>query len=270
MQRLLIVCVLLLGSLAALAQEPEAQRTSKRKHYSPLSLGWSHHTALDQGMSPLIYSGSAMAFSTGYFTRSEKTLYSILLDIHGGRFGTRASNEGLTNRAWLVRSELGFNYLRKVKEATDGNVRWYAGGHITNPLNFRINIRLGNSAANYDFFSSLGFSGRLERDFEWKERTLIASWSLRLPLFSYSLRPNYSGAFDINDQAEIQQDVFDNREWVSMNKFFRFNSQLMLTYPIKNGNLLQLGYEWDFYTLRTTHQVNAAMHSIVFSRTFQW
>lgn len=261
MRRLALLWVCSICWLAVSAGEP-------RDHFTPLKLGWSYHKAIDQGMSPLLYRGSAFAFSTGYFSQNDRSVLETNLDLHLGTISTRASNEGLTNRAYIGRAEIGVGYLRLVKSSE--TVRWFAGGHWANPFNFRGNLRLGNSAANYEFFSSLGASGAVQRDFEFNNRTVALTFRVRLPLFSYGLRPNYSGAFDINDQAEIQRDVFDNRKWLPIGAFTRINTRLMCSYPLKNGNLLQLGYEWDFYSYRPTHQVNAAMHSLVFSRTFKW
>jgi len=270
MLRILLALLLCCATLLAVAGKPGNEDGPRKQHFSPLGLGWSYNKAIDQGMSPLLYRGSAAVLRTGYFARSSKVHYGVMLHQHGGRMATRESTEGNTNRAWLSRTELGFGYVRRIRTNADSSMRWYVGGQQSNLLNFRVNVVLGNSAANYDFLSSLGFSGRVERDFQLNKRTVTGAFRLRLPLYSYSLRPNFSGAFDINDQGEIREDVFNNRMWGSWNQVFRFNGRFMLSYPLTRGNLLQLGYEWDYYTVRGFHNVNAAMHSIVFNRSFRW
>ncbi|MEX0813945.1 MAG: hypothetical protein WD048_17125 [Chitinophagales bacterium] len=243
----------------------------KREHYLPLGLGWSLQHAQDEGMSPLQYNGSSLSVKTGYIVKTPNNKHQLDLMFHYGKLHTRNFNKTESFKVPMYRFDLSYTYLKLLKRFGNDKYALYLGGRSEFTGNIRLNYKLGNSTVNYEGIAALGISSGLSRTFEINKRKLLLDFYFNLPFLSYVIRPNYITITDFSDpDNDVVKDHTKRVTFNSFNKFTRATIQLDASYLLKNGNMIRLGYLWDFYSYRRTNKVKAALQGIVLSTIFKF
>lgn len=240
--------------------------TQQAHKYILFSSGWSYNGILDNGMSRLYYRGHGLVISLGYERYNENLLEKINLETQPGLLKTKNGKAS----ALLLRTEAGYQYLRKYRDFDDGKYILYFGGAFNNLTSFRDRNGYSNSAINYDHFSSLSLSGLINHNFTIKERKFSARLQLTTPLVSLALRPSYAFSFPEEFYADSDKRfkrTVNSMKVVTMAKYFRLRSETSITYFFHNGNAMRLSYRWAYYRYVkfTENELKAASHAVWFS-----
>ena len=234
---------------------------TEKKHFILSSTAYTYQKVQDDAVSPLRYSGSAITLQTGHRYESTKTLSQVRLSFSKGLLKASNNPDHSSSQMDLIGARISWTYLRKVKTWKEENLRLFLGAEWDNLAFWRQHNRYNNSAQNYDGISALGISGTLQYDFELWKRPFSLEYQASLPLLAYVIRPAYTTPF--------LDGSFGSREFASLNEFFMLNAELKLSYPLKNGNVLSLSYQWNAYTYTHLNEVQSATHTISLSSFFK-
>lgn len=241
----------------------KAKPTSNR--FLLLGTGVGTLAFVDQLTSPRIYNGSMGAISLGYEEIKSKRMFVSDFMLQGAIADDATPSWG-QNIANAVVFRWNMAWMWSLRDA-DKALQWYAGPALIQYAAIRINQGHGNAAVGYEQSYNLGGRSRLEyrlplqtrRDYQWwifkvrkvESRMLRLGWELDLPLFGWQFRPPYNGILEGvgNDPIGVgAQDILNNSRMEFLGSFFHLNSHFYVRYPLRNGNRLQLGYNWMGYS----------------------
>lgn len=220
---------------------------------------------VDQLTSPRIFSGPMGAMSLGYEEIKSKRMFVSDFMLQGSIADDATPSWG-QNIANVIAFRWNMAWMWSLRDA-DKALQWYAGPALLQYAAIRINPGHGNAAVGYEQSYNLGGRSRLEyrlplqtrRDYQWwifkvrkvESRMLRLGWELDLPLFGWQFRPPYNGLLEGvgNDAIAVgAQDIINNSRMELLGSYFHLNSHFYLRYPLRNGNRLQLGYNWMGYS----------------------
>lgn len=256
--RYTVLYLLVLLALPGFGQE---KRTAAPKRSLSLYLGggaaW--ETYRDRAMSPLLYEGIQGAAMLGFDIQGANMLHRV-----EGRFWagtTSAQRRGGTteNLAFAVNS----SHLKRLS-AEDAPWQWRAGPALLVWGSLRYHTGLVNSNYFYDLFGSVGPSGSVERPIKLLRRRWTAGWQMSVPVFSWGLRPTYSGLVAATPEEELTAGPYlEEARFGAFKVLTGVQSRLHLRYPLANENALMLVYQWDVFSSRLGHHpVTHAMNGL--------
>jgi hypothetical protein len=102
-----------------------------------------------------------------------------------------------------------------------------------------------------------------------RDRKLLLSWKLYVPVFTSIYRPNYVSILNFIDP---ETSVFKTENLHSgIFTFLEIQSDIELYYFLHNGNILKLSYLWEYHQYRPgTNDVQGAMNGLGFSFVFKF
>lgn len=220
---------------------------------------------VDQLTSPRIYSGTMGSMNLGYENTRPKRMFVADLALQFASTDDGSPSWG-QNIAEAVAFRWNMAWMWSLRDA-DKALQWYAGPALITYAAVRINQGHGNAAVGYEQSYNAGGRSRLEyrlplqtrRDYQWwifkmrkvEKRMLRLGWDVDLPLFGLQFRPPYNGLLEGigNDAIAVgTQDMINNSRMELLGNYFHLNSHFYLRYPLRNGNRLQLGYNWMGYS----------------------
>jgi hypothetical protein len=208
------------------------------------------------------YHGSGLAPSVGLLKISDKKYRQFLVQPTFIKLTTDRSSDLRPMAVRTTRVSLNYQYLVAVKQWIDKS-KLFVGGEASFLFNFKRAEQLDNSQVIYDYALALGPAGRFDKPVKIRKRDCTITGALTIPIISHIARPYYLNRIEfIDPKNNFVGDLFSNSSVVTINKNFRITTGVQLTYPIFNKNLLRLGYNWDFYKMRTINNVYAAEHLI--------
>jgi hypothetical protein len=230
-----------------------------------LGVGAGNLAFKDELSSPRIYEGNVGTAFMAYEKLKTKRLFVSELAFQGG-FTTDGAPSWQENSASALAFRWHMGWLWALRPA-DKALQWYAGPALLQYVAVRINTGHGNGAVGYEQSYNLGGRSRLEyrlplstnRDYAWwifnlrkiEKRILRVGWELDLPLAGWQFRPPYNGLLEGvgNDAIAVgARDMLNNSRLAFLGNFFYLNSQVYVRYPLRNGNRLQLAYQWMGYS----------------------
>lgn len=233
--------------------------------YLLLGAGVGSVAFVDQLTSPRVYNGPIGALSLGYEEIKTKRMYVSDFMLQAGLPDDGSPSWG-QNSANTITFRWNMAWMWALRDA-DKALQWYAGPALIQYAAIRINPGHGNAAVGYEQSYNLGGRSRLEyrlplqtrRDYQWwifkvrkvESRMLRLGWELDLPLFGWQFRPPYNGILEGvgNDPIGVgAQDILNNSRMEFLGSYFHLNSHFYVRYPLRNGNRLQLGYNWMGYS----------------------
>ncbi len=239
--------------------KPEANR------FLLLGSGVGSLAFVDQLTSPRIFSGHMAAVSLGYEEIKSKHLFVSDLALQFAPTNDGSPSWG-QNSAQAISIRWNMAWMRSLRDA-DKALQWYAGPALIQYGAVRINQGHGNAGVGYEQSYNAGGRSRLEyrlplqtrRDYQWwifkvrkvESRMLRLGWDVDLPLFGWQFRPPYNGILEGvgNDPVGVgARDMLNNSRVELLGSYFHLNSHLYLRYPLRNGNRLQVGYNWMGYS----------------------
>lgn len=259
----LLCSLFLLGLRLASAQETNFPRDKKNNNrYWMLGPGLSFQSMYDEAVSYVRYNGTGFTPVIGLIKTSDRKYREFTLKPSFIKLRTDRSNDLRPMEVATTRFLLEYEYLVKMKEWSK-DWQLYAGGSLSWLVNIKRAPQLDNSQLLYDYALSLGPAARVDKSIEWKKRACILSGQLQLPLISHMARPYYLNRIEfIDPKNDFVGDLFSNSSVATINNCFRITSEVSFTYPLFNRNALRLGYNWNFYKMRTINSVYAAEHLV--------
>ena len=235
-----------------------------RNKYLYAGLGRGEEHWQDKIASPLIYSGNVNLSLLGYEKRDNHLQARIEFTRASGKLFNSRTEKTESNAALLSAFRFSFNTHYKIKSWYNERLSWWPGYTTSASANLRINPRLQNAALGYDIFLNFGYSNRFEyvhtwkaREFKWfisriqrQKRTLRYAWQTDLPLFTFISRQNYAGVSNFasgNVLDAMLSQLAGNMKSSFIGQTTLVRSTLEVHYPLRNNNLIRLGYVWQAY-----------------------
>jgi hypothetical protein len=102
-----------------------------------------------------------------------------------------------------------------------------------------------------------------------RDRKLLLSWKLYVPVFTSIYRPNYVSILNFIDP---ETSVFKTENLHSgIFTFLEIQSDIELYYFLHNGNILKLSYLWEYHQYKPgANDVRGAMNGLGFSFVFKF
>ena len=224
----------------------------------------------DKAQSPRLLDGFLLMTIQGS-RRYTPTLYTAVQ----GRFGLGILGKDAINQPQnLTVVSLGFGADVCVGVplhlTPDSSFRAFVGPLISGFGNIRLNSALANSQLSYDIYAGLGGFGRVEYDMKVFGRTYTAYSQLNLPLLGIASRPYFSAPFQ-HFLAKANSENIDINEFrlVGIHTFPFVQWDTGVHYVLDNGNMITLGYTWQFYQYDYLNPVQAARHTFFISCDFK-
>lgn len=249
---------LLLAICSLLALHLHAQ--SLEGHYMPYGIGYGYETVKDEALSPVSYSGSLGAMTTGYYYQNEKWLSALDLTIMGGFQSPDVNRENNPSQTISVLSRGTYELAHRI--FVKNNWTFFAGIYSHNIWDYRNHNRYTNSADNYTGLFSFGPVVNLQKPFNFWNKSWAFQYNLGLPFGTYFMRPGYVRPYS---NYEI-----GNKGFAFWGKFYTIDSRADLIWIFKNGNILRLSYHWDYEQLNDINLVQLGAHRISLTTIFKF
>lgn len=220
---------------------------------------------VDELSSPRRFSGVAASSWLGYEKQRTNRLFVTDFATQLSLASDNASNWS-PNQAQALVFRWNLAWMWATREA-DKALQWYVGPVLLQYGAVRINTAHGNGAVAYEQSYNVGGRSRLEyrlplqtrRDYQWwifkvrkvETRAVRLGWELDLPVFGWQFRPPYNGILDGVGNDPIgagARDMLNNSRLEVAGQYFYLNNHFYLRYPLRNGNRLQLSYNWQAYS----------------------
>lgn len=220
---------------------------------------------VDQLTSPRVYNGFAASTFMAYERQAPRSLW--VSDFSSGVATTDdESPDWGQNTAQSIVLRNHHALLLPLRAAED-RWQWYVGPGVQNYFGLRINTGHGNNAVAYDLGLNVGGKSRLEysipmrtkQEYKWwifklkkfETRKLRIGWDIDVSALGWQFRPPYNGILGgIGNDPIVAgvEDVLNNSRISVLGGFLYLNSTAYVRYPLRNGNRLQLSYNWFGYS----------------------
>jgi hypothetical protein len=247
MTKTFIFAALLLSSLFA-----TAQNTQKffRQEY-----GIAQSSVYDNLHSLVKYKGSGFQFRIGNDKDKTKSFSKFENAFAWIPLSTTVKNVNYGHSADQLNNRMGYTYLRKMAKPIGNSFYVAVGGTAFFDLNYRsynsLIVGKANNVNSWDINLGLQATGKISKDFEFKNRSFSASYQLGLPILAYNHRPSYLGIPPIEANFEGKDGA--GADWNSLgrvtsigSKYFYLNQQINLDKINANGNRIRLSYTWNY------------------------
>ncbi|MEX2592442.1 MAG: hypothetical protein WD426_06680 [Anditalea sp.] len=224
---------------------------AQKSNFINISGGFEKSVQRDKGMSPLMYSGSGFFTQMAFYKESEKQ--SLLLALNFVR-GTQRSKYG--NSIGFNRGSIRiFNFCHKDKKLTN-KLHW--GLSTNNVFSHRYNPEFVNFNDHFEYFTNLGPAAKYLYPFKIKGRNLIMEGLAHIQLIGFMIRPSYTSSYPegfLREQPSIFNGLVNSVKVYHPGNAWNFGFRPKLNYPLKSGNRISLGYQYEFYKLNTPNAV---------------
>jgi hypothetical protein len=217
----------------------------------------------DRAYSPLIYSGIQGAFSVAF--SAERPAISDYVTIH---YSTgKISNTYGSNMDAQTAGIQTFKFYHKESDRTKG-LHW--GWSNNNEFNTRNVEDMGNFNDRSEYFTSFGPAARFRLPFTLLDRQFHIETMTHLQLLGFKLQSSYVTSLPAGFEEPSNSGI--NGFLKSVELFYpgnalNFGVQTTLRYELKSGNMLSLGYKYDYLRLRGAHITGKSRTSWYFGIT---
>lgn len=255
-----IVLILVLGVLQSIVaqenQESDQKKRSPKEYFLIRDLGVFNHKVKDLGASPLIYGGPGLHIHSGMLYYNENVFSSFQIGGHASLIAPKLFPEDTRSFAGAFRLNLNYEFLlRALKEKESW--QFYVGPSLIADANMRVHALYSNNIMNYDGILGLGLN-TFVRKYLGEDHRFSIDHHLSLPVYSLVIRPEYTLPFYFNASTQM------------IGTLVYIDSKTQLSYYLKNGNVLQLGYDWLFYQIKEPNKVQNGLSGIHFTSLFNF
>lgn len=213
------------------------QAESWQGHYIPFGLGGSLGFQLDQYHSPLHYRSLTGQIESGYLFQNQHWQSTFYLQGGGGIASANITDH--PGRSLLLNAQFHYSLRYSVWQGENQAVFLGLGNQVC--WNYDRNQRFNNGSESYGGWFGIGPSSSYQVAFHlpfWKKHRFGWQSSLELPLTSFVLRPQFSGARRADNIGRAAFDFWGD--------FFQLHLRHEWSWFLKNGNRLSLSYRWDY------------------------
>jgi len=243
--------------------------SSNKYLFSNFGVGYAH--IKDTGTSPLRYHGLYSNMEIAYKSIGEKAPFTVQSNI------SYATTFAATyyNLNYII-GGLNASYLRTIPLDLPDNLRIRLGGTLNASVSGAINPDLQNATLNVDYLFDLMFGSQLEYDYSLKEksgkflfikykqpqRDFRAFFKLDLPIMILNGRPDFA-------YLNPEDMDFFTREYYFGG--YKMGTELGVKRYLKNGNIIEVKYDWDMYTSgnKDIYLLERASHNLTMAFYFK-
>ena len=249
------------------------QQQSLEGIYLNAGPGWSYYKVRDEGMSPLLYKGSAGLVNLALYDIRKKGRHLLHANFIYGKIKPSIYPDLSQSYANLMRIDIDYSYQRFVKSWHSGKTVLFIGLNWQTFQTVKKQAVYSNNAFNNTFVTSLGPSIMVLQRITGEKRNYLLTFQASVPVFALIQRPSF--AFSIADGAYNNSYSYFNNFLKSLrpttlNHYQRINTSLTLFYMLKNGNAIKLGYNWDLYNYMPFNHVISGSHELVVATVFKF
>ncbi len=235
----------------------------KPQHYLQFGTGWNYWYGRDKGMlTELIHKGGHINGNLGWEKISPKYVTQIKLSPYAGNISSQFNYYDIP--------QFGFNfhffYQHRITPIKPIKTGWYGGASFDLSGALRRHPQFTNHI-DYEWINSFSLASSIKRSFYFiPDHPIVVDLKLSLPLVSQVVRPLYTqsvpGEIVLNDQ--LAKGIQEWGQITSWGDLIRVNTDLSITYFLKNKNGVRLGYTWDYYKYDAIeiNTVNAGLHQV--------
>jgi hypothetical protein len=221
----------------------------------------------DQMVTQSTYHGTNLFFSINHRKEKNKTLRHLDIDSSIGSLKTdmfdRQDQRGKFIQPSISHfwNEIQYRHLFNIHQSDSES--WYIGGAAYHLLSLRIGTRWDNSQINYDIGAGLKAEGGYRRQLPVFGKNTSLYLGMQVPLVGYLVRPSFTGVPDILDiNKDFLTDMFGNNQVTWIGNFPRMQLRAAYDWPIAFGNMLQLVYQWQYFSFEKPWQTQTSAHSL--------
>lgn len=227
--------------------------------------GFGELSFVDRLTSPRIYEGIAAGGFLAYERQAPRSLWM-------GDFSASIANTDDGSPDWgqnAAQALVFRNHQALLLPLRAADERWqlFVGPAFQGYSTFRINTSHGNNAVAYDVGLNVGGKTRVEyaiplrtkqeyklwifRIKKFETRKLRLGWDLDVSALGWQFRPPYNGILaGVGNDPIVAgaEDVLNNSRIAPAGEFIYLNSTAYMRYPLRNGNRIQLSYNWFGYS----------------------
>ncbi|HLT07760.1 MAG TPA: hypothetical protein VK014_09550 [Cyclobacteriaceae bacterium] len=248
LQKTFIFCLRTLCTLVLLGWFHVAQ--AQNSNYLQVKTGWDHIGSRDKGMSPLLYAGSGFFAGLGWDRQTAKHSTALVLDLAAGIQRNKYKNSVDYRRGNLQLTVL---YAGK----SDKAFSW--GWHVNNVFSHRFNAYFVNFKDHYEYFTNVGPAFSYAAPFQFNGREVWLQASAHVQLIGMMIRPSYTSSYPmgfLNRESSISKSLIHSVRVIHPENAFNFGIKPKIVYPLRSGNKITFGYDFEFYQLRSTNTVS--------------
>lgn len=241
-------------------------QTSEKQSYWGVGLGLQTTAWKDQMVTQSTYHGTNLFFSINHRKEKNKTIRLLGIDNSLGSLKTDLFNledqrgrfiQPSINHFW---NEIQYRHLYEIYR--NGPNTWYLGGAAYHLLSLRIGTRWDNSQINYDIGGGLKAEVGYKKQLPAFGKNTALHLGLQVPVIGYLVRPSFTGVPDILDiEKDFLTDMFQNNHVTWIGNFPRIQFRATYDWPIAFGNMLQLAYQWQYFSFQEPWKTQTSAHS---------
>lgn len=213
--------------------------------------GLEHLGSRDRGMSPLLYSGNGFYVGLSWDKITPKHTIELALDLATGTQRNKYHNPIDYRRGNIQLS----TFYHRQDENTK-KIIW--GWRINNVFSHRLNASFVNFNDHYEYFSNIGPAFLYHFPFELNGREVYLKGSGFVQLIGMMVRPSYTSSYPegfLREESSIARSLVHSIKLIHPGNSFNFGIRPAFVYPLKSGNKLSLGYNYEFYRLNSSNTV---------------
>ncbi len=271
----IIFVIIIFGCNNSFSQEDSTQLSFETQHLFTFSSGMSLHTARDEMMSPLMYSGTQIPLEFLYRFRGLSNRHTVLFYYDNTELNSSItksySDEAVSH--YINNLNLNFEYSFAIKVTTieDFNTTCFLGARFSSMLNMRNHyFSQSMSHESAEQMTSLGIYFLTESFFQEESNNFLRV-EINIPFISYALlnnRYNANVSEDLDDldfEQSILWQVFKKGDLVSFNKLFEIQADISYNIFISSHIGFDLRYRFQYYSFE---QYQSLLHSKVLNNQF--
>lgn len=246
-----IFCLTLFVAFFGLALWLSPPVLAQNSNYFQIGSGVEHLASRDRGMSPLLYSGYGFFVGIGWERATPTHSTLLLLDL-----GMGIQRNKYQNPIDFRRGNLQWSTFYHRKSEGKNALQW--GWHINNVFSHRFNASFVNFNDHYEYFTNVGPALRYTYPFRLNGRDVYLSGSAHIQLLGMMIRPSYTSSYPegfLNRESSVTKSLVNSVRFSHPGNAINFGIKPRLVYPLKSGNNLSLGYNYEFYRLRSSNTV---------------
>jgi hypothetical protein len=227
---------------------------AQNSNFINISGGFEHLAQRDKGMSPLMYSGSGFFTEMSFYRESEKQSLWVALNFGKGMQRSKYGNSIGFNRGSIQ----AFTFFHPNKKIPN-KLHW--GLSLNNVISHRYNPEFVNFNNHFEYFTNIGPAANYLYPFKIKGRSMNLEGLAHLQLIGFMIRPSYTSSYPdgfFRDGISIFNGLLNSVKVYHPGNSWNFGFRPKLNYPLKSGNQVSVGYQYEFYQLNTP---NAITHS---------
>jgi len=231
--------------------------SSLRKNHIYVGSGYSKHIVKDEIISPLIYKGYKLPIWIKYKRYGNKYLHNISLFYN--RVGLESSITNKDNyyshNTDNINAYFAYGIEKKIHSIKNINLDIYLGAKFKSYINYRDHSYMSNiHSIIAEQNSSLDLNTKFMKVYNTQGDFI--SYNFNFPIIAYILMPDMYNAnvskhiYNVNASEGMALQYLRNGDFVSLNKFLEFQSELHAIKSIHKNIAIGLTHYLHYYSLK--------------------